>query len=69
MAWPATPAAVRPMLEFVFDTTRTVSDLVFAGVFTRYPGIQWVFTHSGGTLPLLRRPPAAGSRTSVRRRM
>lgn len=43
----------RPMLEFVFDTTRTVSDLVFSGVLARHPGIQWVFTHGGGTLPLL----------------
>jgi 6-methylsalicylate decarboxylase len=43
----------RPMLEFVFDTTRTVSDLVFSGVLERYPSIRWVFTHGGGTLPLL----------------
>ena len=43
----------RPMLEFIFDSTRTVSDLVFAGVLTRYPRIQWIFTHGGGTLPLL----------------
>jgi len=43
----------RPMLEFVFDTTRAASDLVFNGVLTRYPGIQWVFTHGGGALPLL----------------
>ncbi|MFB6552489.1 amidohydrolase family protein [Streptomyces sp. NPDC056405] len=43
----------RPMLEFIFDSTRTVSDLVFNGVLTRHPDIQWVFTHGGGTLPLL----------------
>jgi predicted TIM-barrel fold metal-dependent hydrolase len=43
----------RPMLEFIFDTTRAVSDLVFSGVLTRYPDIQWIFTHGGGTLPLL----------------
>jgi predicted TIM-barrel fold metal-dependent hydrolase len=43
----------RPMLEFIFDTTRTVSDLVWSGVLTRYPGIEWVFTHGGGALPLL----------------
>jgi len=43
----------RPMLEFIFDSTRTVSDLVFTGVLTRHPGIQWIFTHGGGTLPLL----------------
>ncbi len=43
----------RPMLEFIFDTTRTVSDLVLTGVLTRHPRIQWIFTHGGGTLPLL----------------
>jgi predicted TIM-barrel fold metal-dependent hydrolase len=43
----------RPMLEFLFDTTRTVSDLVFNGRLQRYPNIPWVFTHGGGTLPLL----------------
>ncbi len=43
----------RPMLEFVFDSTRTVSDLVLAGVLTRYPAIRWIFTHGGGALPLL----------------
>jgi predicted TIM-barrel fold metal-dependent hydrolase len=43
----------RPMLEFIFDSTRTVSDLVFTGVLTRCPDIQWIFTHGGGTLPLL----------------
>ena len=43
----------RPMLEFMFDSTRAAADLLFTGVFTRYPDIQWVFTHCGGALPLL----------------
>ena len=43
----------RPMLEFIFDTTRAVSDLVFTGTLVRYPDIEWVFTHGGGALPLL----------------
>ncbi|MBV9817913.1 MAG: amidohydrolase [Solirubrobacterales bacterium] len=43
----------RPMLEFIFDSTRTVSDLVFSGVLRRHPDIEWIFTHGGGTLPLL----------------
>jgi hypothetical protein len=38
----------RPMLEFIFDTARTVSDLVFSGVLTRYPDIEWVFTPAEG---------------------
>jgi predicted TIM-barrel fold metal-dependent hydrolase len=43
----------RPMLEFIFDTTRTVSDLVFNRRLQRYPNIPWIFTHGGGDLPLL----------------
>ena len=43
----------RPMLEFIVDTTRAVSDLVFTGTLVRYPDIEWVFTHGGGALPLL----------------
>jgi predicted TIM-barrel fold metal-dependent hydrolase len=41
------------MLEFLFDSTRAVSDLVLDGALTRYPDIRWVFTHGGGTLPLV----------------
>jgi predicted TIM-barrel fold metal-dependent hydrolase len=43
----------RPMLEFLFDTARSVTDMLYAGVFERYPGIRWIFTHGGGVLPLL----------------
>jgi predicted TIM-barrel fold metal-dependent hydrolase len=43
----------RPMLEFLFDSTRTASDLVLRGVLARYPDINWVFSHSGGALPVL----------------
>lgn len=51
--WEATALGrPRSMLEFLFDTTRTVSDLLFANAFTTYPGIQWIFPHGGGALPL-----------------
>ncbi|WP_411142776.1 amidohydrolase family protein [Streptomyces sp. x-80] len=43
----------RPMIEFIFDSARTVSDLIFAGTLVRYSGIRWIFTHGGGVLPLL----------------
>ena len=42
-----------PMLEFIFETTRTVSDLALNKVFERYPGIRWVFSHGGGALPVV----------------
>ena len=43
----------RPMLEFLFDSARAASDLVFTGTLLRHPGIQWIFSHGGGVLPLL----------------
>ncbi|WP_113702937.1 amidohydrolase family protein [Nonomuraea lactucae] len=42
-----------PMLEFVFDEARTVTDLLFAGVLGRFPEIRFVVSHSGGALPVL----------------
>lgn len=43
----------RPMLEFVFDTARTYTDLVLSGTLTRFPGVRWIATHCGGALPAL----------------
>lgn len=42
-----------PMIEFAFDTTRAVVDLIFSGVLRRYPNIRVVVPHGGGTLALL----------------
>jgi 6-methylsalicylate decarboxylase len=43
----------RPMVEFLFDTTRAVVNLALAGVFDRYPGIRWVVPHAGAALPVM----------------
>lgn len=43
----------RPMIEFPFDTTRAVTNMLLSGVFTRYPDIRWIVPHAGGTLPFL----------------
>lgn len=41
---------VRPsLLEYPFETTRAVLELIRQRVFSRYPGIRWVFSHGGGT--------------------
>jgi predicted TIM-barrel fold metal-dependent hydrolase len=42
-----------PMIEFMFETTRTVTDMVFADIPSRYPDIRFVIPHCGATLPLL----------------
>src|ERR1700716_3044061 len=43
----------RPMLEFMFETTRTVTDLMFSGVIDRSPGVRFVIPHGGAALPIL----------------
>jgi aminocarboxymuconate-semialdehyde decarboxylase len=40
-----------PLVGFLFDTTLAAAKLVFAGVPERYPGIKWVLSHLGGTIP------------------
>ncbi len=43
----------RPMLEFFFDTTRAVVDLVLNGTVARYPDIELIIPHAGATLPMI----------------
>ncbi|UUU35809.1 amidohydrolase [Streptomyces sp. CA-210063] len=43
----------RPMVEYIFDTARTVIDLVMAGVLTRHPNMRVIVPHCGGTIPVL----------------
>lgn len=53
---PDTDAALgrpAPMIEFMFETTRTITDLMFASVVDRYPRIRFVIPHCGAALPLL----------------
>jgi 6-methylsalicylate decarboxylase len=42
-------------LEYAHDTTRTIVSLVFGEgqTATRYPDVQYIWSHSGGTLPFL----------------
>ena len=42
-----------PLVGFLLDTTLAAAKLVFSGVVHRYPGIRWVLTHMGGTIPYL----------------
>lgn len=43
----------RPMLEFIFDTTRCVVDLALGGVLDRHPDIRWIIPHAGAALSIV----------------
>ena len=40
-------------IEYPTDTTRCITNLLFSGTFTRCPEIRFIFSHGGGTLPML----------------
>lgn len=41
------------LYEFTFETTRAMANLIYSGVFERYPDIRLQFAHLGGTTPFL----------------
>jgi predicted TIM-barrel fold metal-dependent hydrolase len=43
----------RPLMEFVFDTARTIMHLILSGALAKYPNMKIVVPHSGGALPVL----------------
>ena len=51
----AEPSMGRPtaLLEVAFETTRTIVDMLYAGIFRRYPGIKFIVAHCGAALPAL----------------
>jgi len=42
-----------PLVEFVFETTRAVSNMLYNGVLERDPRIRFVLAHLGGTMPFI----------------
>lgn len=57
MTPPGTDARKLPLpdslVEFVFDSTRTVASLLYSGRLARYPNIRYVVPHAGGAVPFL----------------
>jgi predicted TIM-barrel fold metal-dependent hydrolase len=41
------------MIEFLFDTTRTVVDLILDGTVARHPDLELLIPHAGAVLPLV----------------
>ena len=42
-----------PLIEVAFETCRVAVDMLYSGIFRRYPNIRFIFAHSGGALPAL----------------
>ncbi|MGK9289525.1 amidohydrolase family protein [Staphylococcus warneri] len=42
-----------PLMEFFFDTTRTIIFMSQNNVFSKYPNIKWIVPHSGALLPVI----------------
>ncbi|GAA0438954.1 amidohydrolase [Acrocarpospora corrugata] len=52
--YPAAEIDLRPsLIEYVFDSTRALVNLMLHGVPDRFPRIRWIFSHCGGTAPFL----------------
>ena len=41
------------VVEYVFDTTRAIVNLVFTGTLERCPDIRFIVAHGGGTVPFI----------------
>jgi predicted TIM-barrel fold metal-dependent hydrolase len=58
---PTAPACCRSLMsyvppnitEFIQDTNRAITSLMFSGSLGRLSGIRFVFSHAGGTVPML----------------
>ena len=47
------PRFAAPMLEFIFETTRSITDLVLSGVMHRHPDLRIIVPHAGAALPVV----------------
>lgn len=45
--------SLNPIAQYTFDTTATVGSLIGSGVLDRFPDLNLILSHGGGTLPYL----------------
>ena len=43
----------RPIMEFLFETTRSVVQMILSGATTRYPNLRFIVPHAGAMLPVI----------------
>jgi 6-methylsalicylate decarboxylase len=54
LCWePTSFGRTRAMIEFLFDTSRAVVNMVLNGVIARYPNVEVIVPHAGATLPVI----------------
>ncbi len=51
----AAPTLGRPVavIDVAFETAQTVTDMLYAGLFRRFPDVRFILAHCGGALPAL----------------
>jgi len=54
------------IMEFVFDTTRIVANLIYSRTVRRFPVILFIFPHGGGCVPFLSWRISMGSRGFIK---
>src|SRR5256886_16368246 len=52
LSWPAF------MMEYLFDTTRAVVNLIFSSAVERFPRVRFILPHAGGLAPVFARRPS-----------
>ena len=41
------------VIEYATDTSRTIASMLYGGAANKFPNINWIWSHSGGTMPFL----------------
>lgn len=50
---PRLPGMSLPVIEYTFDTTRAIANLLWVQARKKFPNIKLIFSHGGGALPFL----------------